>query len=183
MNLFNKIVNVDLQYKDFEDLRFLTTAPKCAQGFKAIFEYFPCREISTEIPPPRPITKIWPVPPPTTIRPSQKCGRIITEEFFTLANEENSSECHFIIEKLSKDVCELVLNFEQFHLDCNLEDLTINGRSFCRINRKTVVIPVQDAPTEISYRSKTAETGIRFVIKGFQNFRNCEVPLPPAQLY
>ncbi|KAK9872902.1 hypothetical protein WA026_020255 [Henosepilachna vigintioctopunctata] len=46
--LWNKMVYLDLEKKGYEDVHFVTTYLRCAQGFKAIFEQIPCQAVTTE---------------------------------------------------------------------------------------------------------------------------------------
>lgn len=95
-------VTLDFHDKDFVDLDFITSIAKCAQGFSAYYEYIPCGVIPTESPVPPPITKIFPVPPPTTNRPRLQCGGVVNAEIFNLSNEDRSQECVFIVEKFTE---------------------------------------------------------------------------------
>ncbi|XP_045470169.1 cubilin [Harmonia axyridis] len=177
--LWSKSVVLDLRNKNFVDFNFITSTPKCALGFKAYYEYLPCEEVVTENPFPRPITKIFPVPPSTTFRPNQKCGGVVREEMFTLTEERGSRECVFIIEKFIEYVCQIVLKFEKFPIDCSEEVIKINGKSYCGNPVETVIIGGEDFPVEVVYL-KFGPDGNGFKIKGVQDATNCR--LPPAQL-
>ncbi|XP_044750961.1 uncharacterized protein LOC123311201 [Coccinella septempunctata] len=181
-DLWNKIVTLEFRNKDSVHLDFITTTPKCVQGFKAFYEYLPCEEISTPAPLPPPMTRIFPVPPPVTEKPKQQCGGVVKKEIFSLTNEEGSSECVFIVEKFSEEVCQLILNFERFSLDCSSEIFKVNGKPYCGSQIGTVEVDAEEFPVEITYSNVGYKRGGVFKILGVQDTMSCSIPEPPAQL-
>ncbi|KAK9872901.1 hypothetical protein WA026_020254 [Henosepilachna vigintioctopunctata] len=85
---------------------------------------------------------------------------------------------------MSEDVCRIILNFEQFSLECSKEYLTVDGRKYCgNQNGRSVFIDIQSAQIDILYtKIDSSSIGSRFKINGIQDTTNCLDPPPQLTL-
>ncbi|KAJ8952519.1 hypothetical protein NQ318_003315 [Aromia moschata] len=139
---------IDIQNKAYEDMRFVTDGYYCGRGFSGVYEQIACQDMSFPFNPPDPSVHH------TTQRPIT-CAKVIRDRSFTIKVEEDYRACTFTIQKYSKNVCKIMLNFEELYLPCGMESLVIDRKHYCgNLTGQSVTVNFYHDSLSIVYKSE-----------------------------